>query len=183
MNNLKPKFSGDVNVDELWVKIDGQMRYLFAALDPDTHYLLCTILSQKKDRKGAKQLFRKLAEVTGHNKINQTIKIIMSYALPAYQDAYRSTFIDDPRTKTVNPSKHVFGAAIRGEIDNNIMERVNNTIRGREKNYRGLNTEETPMLPLFVAYYNLVREHQAIGKTPAQAAGIDLKLEKTNGEN
>lgn len=31
-------------------------------------------------------------------------------------------------------------------------------------------------LGLFVAYYNLVREHQAIGKTPAQAAGIDLKL-------
>jgi hypothetical protein len=35
------------------------------------------------------------------------------------------------------------------------MQRVNNTIRGREKNYRGLNTEDTPMLPLFVAYYNL----------------------------
>ena len=32
------------------------------------------------------------------------------------------------------------------------------------------------MLPLFTAYYNLVREHQAIGKTPAKAAGIDLKL-------
>src|ERR671921_2728648 len=88
MNNLKPKFSGNVNVDELWVKIDGQMKYLFAALDPNTRYLLCTILSQKKDRKGAKQLFRKLAEVTGHNKINQTIKTITSDALPAYQDAY-----------------------------------------------------------------------------------------------
>jgi hypothetical protein len=78
----------------------------------------------------------------------------------------------------VNPPKHIFGAAIRGEIDNNIMERVNNTIRGREKNYRGLNAEDTPMIPLFVAYYNLVREHQAINKTPAKAAGIDLKLGK-----
>jgi hypothetical protein len=35
------------------------------------------------------------------------------------------------------------------------------------------------MIPLFVAYYNLVREHQALGnKTPVQAAGIDLKLGK-----
>ena len=57
------------------------------------------------------------------------------------------------------------------------MERVNNTIRGREKNYRGLKADNTPMLPLFIAYYNLVREHQALGKTPAKAAGIDLKLD------
>jgi hypothetical protein len=74
--------------------------------------------------------------------------------------------------------RHIFGAAMRGEIDNNIMERVNNTIRATEKNYGGLNTEVTPMIPLFVAYYNLVREHQALGKTPAKAAVIDLKLRK-----
>jgi hypothetical protein len=63
------------------------------------------------------------------------------------------------------------------------MERVNNTLRGREKNYRGLNVDDTPMIPLFAAYYNLVREHQAIGETPAKAAGIDLKLgyDKWNG--
>jgi hypothetical protein len=34
------------------------------------------------------------------------------------------------------------------------------------------------MIPLFVAYYSLVREHQALGKTPAKAAGRDLKLGK-----
>jgi hypothetical protein len=56
------------------------------------------------------------------------------------------------------------------------MERVNNTLRGRERNYRGLNIDEAPMIPLYTAYYNLVREHQAINKTPAKAAGIDLKL-------
>jgi transposase-like protein len=64
MNDLKPKFSGHVNVDELWIKIDGQIKYLFAALDPNTRFLLCTILSQKKDHKGARKLFHRLAEVT-----------------------------------------------------------------------------------------------------------------------
>jgi transposase-like protein len=80
MNDLKPKFSGHVNVDELWIKIDGQIKYLFAALDPNTRFLLCTILSQKKDHKGARKLFHRLAEVTGHNKINSTIKTITSDA-------------------------------------------------------------------------------------------------------
>jgi hypothetical protein len=56
------------------------------------------------------------------------------------------------------------------------MESMNGTIRSREQNYRGLKIDKTPMLPLFTAYYNLIREHQAIGKTPAKAAGIDLKL-------
>lgn len=48
------------------------------------------------------------------------------------------------------------------------MERVNNTLRGRERNYRGLNVDETPMIPLYTACYNLVREHQAINKSPAK---------------
>jgi len=183
MNSLKPKFSGDANVDELFVKIDGEMKYFFAALDPNTRYLLCTILSQKRDHKGARQLFHKLSEITGHNKINQTIKSITSDALPAYKSAYKAEFVADVQTKTENPPKHNFGAGIRGLVENNIMERVNNTLRGRERNYRGLNVDETPMIPLFTAYYNLVREHQAIKKTPAKAAGIDLELghDKWNG--
>jgi hypothetical protein len=45
------------------------------------------------------------------------------------------------------------------------MERVNNTLRGRERNYRGLIVDDTPMIP------------------PSKAAGIDLKLghDKRNG--
>jgi hypothetical protein len=67
-------------------------------------------------------------------------------------------------------------------VDINIMERVNNTLRGRERNCRGLNIDETPMIPFYTACYNLVRE-QAINKSPANAAGIDLKLghDKWNG--
>ena len=180
MISLKPKFSGDV--DELFVKIDSQMKYFFAALDPNTRYLLCTILSQR-DHKGARQLFHKPSEITSHDKMNQTIKSITSDALPAYKSAYNADFMDDVKTKTENSPKHNFASGISGLVDNSIMERVNNTLRGHERNYRGLNIDETPMIPLYTAYYNLVREHQAINKTPAKAAGIDLKLghDKWNG--
>jgi transposase-like protein len=176
---LKPKFSGHINIDELYVKIDGQIKYLFAALDPNTRYLLCTILSQKKDYKGAKDLFRELARVTASDKTDQTIKTITTDAMSSYKSAFESYFVNDSKSKTVNPPKLIFGAGIKSPVgDNNIMERVNNTIRSRERNYRGLKSDETPMLPLFVAYYNLIREHQAIGKTPAAAAGIKLKKGK-----
>ena len=122
MNSLKPAFSGHVNVDELWIKIDGQIKYLFAALDPNTRFLLCTILSQKKDHKGASKLFHRLAEVTGHSKINSTIKTITSDALAAYKTAYKAEFNHDRDTNTEKPPKHIFGAGVRGEIDNNITE-------------------------------------------------------------
>ncbi len=170
------KFSGRANVDELYVRVDGQTKYLFAALDPTTRYLLCTILSQKKDYKGARKLFHELAKVTGHNKQTQTIKTITSDALPSYSAAHFSEFVGDAMTKTKNPPKLIFGAGIAKEVNNQMMERVNNTIRTRERNYRGLKADSTPMLPLFIAYYNLVRDHQALGKTPAQAAGINLNL-------
>jgi hypothetical protein len=51
------------------------MKYQFAALDPNTRYLLCIVLSQKNDIKGAKQLFRQLTDVTVHSKINQSVTI------------------------------------------------------------------------------------------------------------
>lgn len=173
MTSLKPKFAGNVNIDELYVKIDGQMKYLFAALDPDTRYMLCTVLSQKKDYKGARELFRSLARAVGHDKKTQTIKSITTDAMPSYKKAFDTYFVTDSKTKTVNPPKLIHGAGIKSPVgDNNISERVNNTIRTRERNYRGLKTDETPMLPLFVAYYNLVREHQALGMTPGQKAGL-----------
>jgi transposase-like protein len=173
MTSLKPRFAGNVNIDELYVKIDGQMKYLFAALDPDTRYLLCTVLSQKKDYKGARALFRSLAKAVGHDKKTQTINSITTDAMSSYKKAFETYFVTDSKTKTVNPPRHIFGAGIRSPVgDNNISERVNNTIRTRERNYRGLKMDDTAMLPLFVAYYNLIREHQALGKTPAEAAGL-----------
>jgi transposase-like protein len=179
MTSLKPRFEGRVNVDELYVKVAGQMKFLFAALDPDTRYLLCSVLSQKKDYKGARELFRSLARAVGHDKQTQTIKTITTDAMSSYKKAFDTYFVTDSKTKTVNPPKLVFGAGIRSPVgDNNIMERVNNTIRTRERNYRGLKTDETPMLPLFVAYYNLIREHQALGKTPGEAAGLRLNKSK-----
>jgi hypothetical protein len=89
----------------------------------------------------------------------------------------------DVQTKTENPPAHDFGAGITGIVDNSIMKRDNNTLRGREQNYRGLNVDDTPMIPSFTAYYNLVRYHQAINKSPVKAADMDLKLghDKWNG--
>jgi len=59
------------------------------------------------------------------------------------------------------------------------VERLHNTVRERAKVMRGLHSDKSAAVfnEGFKAYYNFVRPNQALnGKTPAQVAGVDLKL-------
>lgn len=63
--------------------------------------------------------------------------------------------------------------------NNNMVERLHNTVRDREKVMRGLQNKDTAtdFNDSFKAFYNHIRPHMALnGETPAQRAGIDLKL-------
>lgn len=60
------------------------------------------------------------------------------------------------------------------------MERLHNTVRERVKVMRGLHSDKSAAVfnEGFKAYYNFVRPNQALdGKTPAEVAGVDLKLD------
>jgi len=73
----------------------------------------------------------------------------------------------------------VEGLTVRS--NNNKVERLHNTVRERTKIMRGLYNDKsaTAFNDGFKAYYNFIRPHQALnGKTPADVAGVDLKLGK-----
>jgi hypothetical protein len=56
---------------------------------------------------------------------------------------------------------------------------LHNTIRDREKAFRGLKIQDTPMVEGQRIAYNFVRPHEALeGKTPAEVANLDLGLEQ-----
>ena len=57
--------------------------------------------------------------------------------------------------------------------NNNVVERLNGTVRGRHRNMGGLKNPEGPLTKGQAAYYNLVKPHLSLGGlTPAEAAGI-----------
>ena len=63
-------------------------------------------------------------------------------------------------------------------MNNNKMERMNDEIIDREKTFRGLKTEDTPILKGYQIFHNFVRPHEALeDKTPAEASGIIVKGE------
>lgn len=59
------------------------------------------------------------------------------------------------------------------------MERMNGTVRERNKVMRGLKNEVTPIAKGFQIYYNFIKPHQSLnGETPAQKAGIGIGSEE-----
>ena len=57
------------------------------------------------------------------------------------------------------------------------MERLNGTMRDREKVMRGMNTRESSqkIIDAMRIHYNFVREHSSLKRTPAEQAGIRIE--------
>ncbi len=74
-------------------------------------------------------------------------------------------------------SRHINHIRLQGDHNNNKMERMNGEIRDREKTMRGLKKADTPILKGYKIFHNYIREHQALGKTPAEKCGIEIQGE------
>jgi transposase-like protein len=97
---------------------------------------------------------------------------IITDGLQSYHLAYKREFftVKNPRTE------HIRHITIRGDKNNNKMERFNGEIRDREKTMRGLKTKETPILSGYQLFHNYIRPHEALdGKTPSEACGIKIE--------
>jgi putative transposase len=62
-------------------------------------------------------------------------------------------------------------------FDNNLVERLQGTIRERNKTQRGLKDEYSMFVRGHQVYYNFIRPHESLyGHTPAEVANVNLKL-------
>ncbi len=72
-------------------------------------------------------------------------------------------------------TEHNRNITLRGEHNNNKMERFNGEVRDREKVMRGLKIKETPILTGYQIFHNYIRTHEGLnGKTPGEACGIKI---------
>ena len=112
----------------------------------------------------ARRVFQK-AKAIGKSKP----KTVVTDGLQAYHRAFNKEFftLKNPRTK------HVRMPRFTDRVNNNLVERLNGTVRERDKVMRGFKTEESAqqIIEGFRAYYNFIRKHQSLkGKTPAKLA-------------
>lgn len=69
--------------------------------------------------------------------------------------------------------------SLKGDKNNNKMERLNGEFRDREKVMRGVKKQDSVIFDGSQIYHNYIRLHMALdGKTPADVCGIQV-----NGKN
>lgn len=103
--------------------------------------------------------------------VDQTGKIpneMITDGLPSYRKAVKKEF----GGLAIHTSEIHLTGRKKGKDNNNRMERLNGTIRDREKTFRGLGTKYTSNFHGMRIQYNHSRKHSSLGMTPGEAAGI-----------
>jgi putative transposase len=165
IETLMPNVSDTWRADEIYIKVKGDMKYLFAIMDDETRFWIAQEVAETKDKHDARQLFIHARSLMGKQPKN-----IITDGLQTYSVASGCVFPKAVHTRHIR---------LQGDRNNNKMERLNGEIRDREKTMRGLKRKRTPILSGYQLFHNYIRPHEALnGKTPAEACGI-----KVEGEN
>ena len=168
LDKITPKVSDTWRADELYLKIKGNMKYLFALMDDETRFWIAQEVADTKHTHDARNLFRKGAEVAGKRPLT-----LITDGLPAYHDACLKEYWTQ---RKASRTKHIRHITLQGQRNNNKMERFNGEIRDREKVMRSLKTTDTPIISGYQIFHNYLRPHIALnGKTPAEVCGIKVQ--------
>ncbi len=167
VDNIKPDVSSTWRADEIYIKVKGDLKYLFALMDDETRYWIAQEVADTKDKHDARDLFKEGKEIVGRRP-----ETLITDGLRSYHDAFNKVFY-----QRNNPqSQHVNAIKLTGSANNNKMERINGEIRDREKTMRSLKKDDTPILQGMQIFHNYIRPHQGLdGKTPSEACGIEIK--------
>ena len=170
LDKIKPKVGDAWRTDELYLKIRGNTKYLYAIMDDQTRYLIAQQVADTKYSADITPMFRKAKLVTGKKP-----NTLISDGAPNFSIAFNKEFYTNYKPRT----RHIRHIRLQGDINNNKMERFNGEVRDREKVTRGLKKSDTKMLDGYQIYHNFIRPHEGIGNlTPAEMCGI-----KVEGEN
>jgi putative transposase len=169
LDQITPNVSDTWRTDELFIKVKGNMKYLFAMMDDETRFWIAQQVSDKKGTSDIRPMFRTAIEAAG-----KVPKTFISDGANNFHDAYRKEMWS-PYGENPSPA-HVRHIRMAGDMNNNKMERLNGEIRDREKTMRGLKKADSAALKGYQIYHNFIREHEGLGgKTPAEAAGITVE--------
>lgn len=168
LNKITPQVGDAWRADEVWVKVRGELKYVFALMDDETRFWIAKEVSDRKEVHDATGLFREAKEVA---KIKP--KVIITDGLKSYEEAYQKEFWEIDRTKRTLHIKHI---RMSGDMNNNKMERLNGEFRDREKVVRGIKKTDSVIFDGYQMYHNFLRPHMGLnGKTPADKCGIEIQ--------
>jgi transposase-like protein len=168
LDRITPNVSDTWRADELFLKVKGNLKYLYAMMDDQTRFWIAQEVADTKYTADVRPLFQLGKKVAGKQP-----KTLITDGAPNFHEAYEQEF---RTSKIANRTEHIREIAFNGVRHNNKMERMNGEIRDREKVMRGLERMDSPILTGVQIYHNFIKPHMALnGKTPAEVAGIQIE--------
>jgi putative transposase len=160
--SIVPKVSDTWRADEIYMKVKGNMKYLFSMMDDETRFWIAQEVAESKHKHDARKLF-----IQARRLMKKQPKEFITDGLPTYSVTAKRVFPN---------ATHIRHIRLQGDHNNNKMERMNGEIRDREKTMRGIKTKDTAILQGYQLFHNYLRPHEALeGKTPAEACGIKVE--------
>jgi putative transposase len=164
---IKPNVSGVWRTDELYLKVKGNMKYLYALMDDETRFWIAQEVLDTKYTANINPLFRHGKDIAGKRPNS-----LISDGAPNFNDAFKKEFYTSANPRT----RHIKHIRLQGDHNNNKMERFNGEVRDREKVMRGLKKVDTPILKGYQIYHNYLRPHEGLNmKTPAEVCGVKIE--------
>jgi transposase-like protein len=171
LDKITPQVGDTWRADEVYVKIRGELKYVFSLMDDQTRFWIAQEVADRKNGHDASGLLRQGKLIT-----QTKPKVFITDGLPSYAIASKKEFWARNRESRTTHIRHIH---IQKDMNNNKMERLNGEFRDREKVARGLKKDDSPLIDGYQLYHNYIRPHMSLdGKTPSEACGITV-----NGEN
>lgn len=165
-DELEYDFSGDWAMDESVVRFNSHQNWLWNLLDQEKKFLISSSFSYGRWQEHSDMILQKVRLKAKNNP-----EKIQTDGFHAYRGSIRKAFGD-----TTNHIRH---SNLKSKINMNTIERVNGTCKDRIRPTRGFHRVSTAnkIWSNWIVYYNFLKVHKSLGMTPAEACGIDLKLE------
>jgi transposase-like protein len=171
VGQITPNVSDTWRADELYLKIKGNMKYLYALMDDQTRFWIAQEVADTKYTADVRSLFQHGKHIAGKQP-----KTLITDGAPNFHEAFKDEFWT--RDMATRP-EHIREIRMDGQVHNNKMERMNGELRDRERVMRTLEKPDTPILTGMQIFHNYIRPHEGLnGRTPAEVAGIEI-----DGEN
>jgi putative transposase len=147
------------HVDETVIKVGGAPKYLWNVLDAETRLLLASELTSGRTAQDAKRVIEKALQ-----RAEKPPKEIVTDGLSSYHVTLSNNDLH---------IKHIQGPRFSDPVSNQLVERLNGTVKSRTKGFRRLDNSQSSA-ELFNGlrlYYNNQRPHSSLGgKTPSEAS-------------
>ena len=176
LNTITPQVGEKWHADEVWLKVKGDRKYLYAMMDDDTRFWIAQEVADSKFNHDAQNLLK-----VSKDKAKKVPSEFVTDGLPDYNEAFRKEFA--AKNYLHKPSKHIKEVHFKNQVsNNNIQERLNGEFRDREKTFRGLKKDDSPTIVGIQLYHNYIRPHMSLNnETPALRAQVLTLRETTNG--